>query len=261
MAPTRPSSVFSRTVSAGTRLSSCSTTAMLAAVWRAGRVFGKCSRGKHQNSCGRNRLHAGYGFTVITPSLAFSTARGLFFFAVGNSMWARALSFVSQDGGVQIDEFACVRIGGIIPSSSPAACWPGAFGREHLSRLIERSDVKVVGVADTNVAAFEPIRASLGVAECLTDPLRLIDAVEADAIIVATPAVSHVEISVRALAETSLCCSRSPLRRQRDPPSHSLRPRAALRALLCPATCCGFRGTTSGWSKLCARGGSASSST
>ena len=76
----------------------------------------------------------------------------------------------------------------------------GAFGKEHLSRLSERSDVKVVGVADTNPAVLEPIRARLGVAECLTDPLRLIDVVEADAIIAATPAVSHIEISVRALS-------------------------------------------------------------
>ncbi len=56
-------------------------------------------------------------------------------------------------------------------------------------------------MADANPAALEPIRASLGVAECLTDPLQLIDVVEADAIIVATPAVSHVEIAVRALAK------------------------------------------------------------
>jgi predicted dehydrogenase len=77
----------------------------------------------------------------------------------------------------------------------------GAFGKEHLSRLTERSDVKVVGVADANPAALEPIRATLGAGECLTDPLQLIDAVEADGIIVATPAVSNVEISVRALAK------------------------------------------------------------
>jgi predicted dehydrogenase len=77
----------------------------------------------------------------------------------------------------------------------------GAFGKEHLRRLTERSDARVVGVADTNPSAFEPIRASLGAAECLTDPLRLIEAVEADAIIVATPAASHVEIGVRALAK------------------------------------------------------------
>jgi predicted dehydrogenase len=75
----------------------------------------------------------------------------------------------------------------------------GSFGKEHLSRLTERSDVNIVGMADANPAALEPIRAILGVAECLADPLQLIDAVEADAIIVATPAASHVEIGVRAL--------------------------------------------------------------
>ena len=80
----------------------------------------------------------------------------------------------------------------------------GAFGKEHLTRLAERSDVEVVGVADTNPAALEPIRAGLGAAECLTDPLLLIDAVEADAIVVATPAASHVEISARALSR-NLC--------------------------------------------------------
>jgi predicted dehydrogenase len=80
----------------------------------------------------------------------------------------------------------------------------GAFGKEHLSRLLERSDVQVVGVADTHPTALEAIHASLGAAECLTDPLRLIDVVEADAIIVATPATSHVEISVRALSR-NLC--------------------------------------------------------
>jgi predicted dehydrogenase len=57
----------------------------------------------------------------------------------------------------------------------------------------------VAGVADANPAALEPIRAGFGLEECLTDPLRLIDAVEADAIIIATPGVSHVEIGVRAL--------------------------------------------------------------
>lgn len=75
----------------------------------------------------------------------------------------------------------------------------GAFGNEHLARLAKRTDAKVVGVADTNPAALEPVRFGLGV-QCLTDPLRLIDEVEADAIIVATPAGSHVEICVRALS-------------------------------------------------------------
>jgi predicted dehydrogenase len=87
----------------------------------------------------------------------------------------------------------------------------GAFGKEHLRRLTERSDVKVVAVADANPAALEPIRASLGGAECLTDPVRLIDAVEADAVIVATPAASHVEISVRALSRNLSVLLEKPL--------------------------------------------------
>jgi predicted dehydrogenase len=80
----------------------------------------------------------------------------------------------------------------------------GAFGREHLGRLAERSDVEVVGVADPDPAALELIRSRHGVVNCLGDSLRLIDEVEADAIIVATPAASHVEIGVRALAR-NLC--------------------------------------------------------
>jgi predicted dehydrogenase len=80
----------------------------------------------------------------------------------------------------------------------------GAFGREHLDRLAGRSDVKVVGVADTDPAALERIRSRHGVVNCLADPSRLIDDVEADAIIIATPAASHVEICVRALGR-NLC--------------------------------------------------------
>jgi hypothetical protein len=121
-------------------------------------------------------------------------------FVVANGMRARARRIVSQEGGIQTDKFPLGQFGDIIPSSSLLLAGLGAFGKAHLSRLTERSDVEVVGVADANPAAIEPIRARLGVAECLTDPLRLIEMVEADAIIVATPAVSHVEISVRALS-------------------------------------------------------------
>jgi len=75
----------------------------------------------------------------------------------------------------------------------------GAFGTEHLLRLAGRAEAKVVGVADTDPAALERIRSRHGVANCLADPSRLIDEVEADAIIIATPATSHVEICLRAL--------------------------------------------------------------
>jgi predicted dehydrogenase len=80
----------------------------------------------------------------------------------------------------------------------------GAFGREHLDRLFKRSDATVVGIADTNVAALERACARYGVANRRADPLRLIDEIAADAIIVATPAASHVEIGLRALGQ-NLC--------------------------------------------------------
>jgi len=75
----------------------------------------------------------------------------------------------------------------------------GAFGKEHLARLAKRPDVNIVGVADTNPAALEAIRSGLAGAQRLTDPLRLIDEIEADAIVIATPAASHVELCLRAL--------------------------------------------------------------
>jgi predicted dehydrogenase len=75
----------------------------------------------------------------------------------------------------------------------------GAFGKEHLDRLVKRRDVSIAGVADTNPAALAAIHCKLGAVESLTDPLKLIDEFEADAVIVATPADSHVEICARAL--------------------------------------------------------------
>ncbi len=80
----------------------------------------------------------------------------------------------------------------------------GAFGREHLDRLVRRSDATVVGLADTNAAALERACAHYGVAGRCADPLRLIDDIAADAIIVAAPAAAHVEIGLRALGR-NLC--------------------------------------------------------
>jgi predicted dehydrogenase len=80
----------------------------------------------------------------------------------------------------------------------------GAFGREHLDRLAARSDIAMVGVADTNPAALALVQSRYGAIARRSDPLGLIDEAEADAIIVATPAVSHVELCTRALAR-NLC--------------------------------------------------------
>lgn len=80
----------------------------------------------------------------------------------------------------------------------------GAFGREHLDQLAERADVRLVGVADTNPAAAERIRSLHRASPYHADALRMIDETEADAIVIATPAASHVEICMRAL-ERGLC--------------------------------------------------------
>jgi predicted dehydrogenase len=80
----------------------------------------------------------------------------------------------------------------------------GAFGKEHLRRLIQRPDVNVAGVADANPAALESIQSELRGVTGLTDPFRLIDEAQADAIVIATPAASHVEICLHALSQ-NLC--------------------------------------------------------
>jgi predicted dehydrogenase len=74
----------------------------------------------------------------------------------------------------------------------------GLFGREHLARLAGRAEV--AGVADVNAQAL----AGFPAAARHADPLRMIEEVPADAIIIATPAASHVEICDRALA-AGLC--------------------------------------------------------
>ena len=80
----------------------------------------------------------------------------------------------------------------------------GAFGREHLGRLAARPDVTVVGVADTNPSTLQVIHSHHSNMKCCTDPLRLIDETVADAIVIATPAASHVEICRYAL-NRNLC--------------------------------------------------------
>jgi predicted dehydrogenase len=75
----------------------------------------------------------------------------------------------------------------------------GAFGAEHLARLSGRSDVAVLGVADIDPAALQQASSRAPGATPFADPLGMIDKIEADAIIVASPAASHVEIGLKAL--------------------------------------------------------------
>jgi predicted dehydrogenase len=80
----------------------------------------------------------------------------------------------------------------------------GPFGQEHLMRLAARPDAKLVGVADPDAGTRQRARERFAVEACLADTMELIDTIAADAIIVATPAASHVAISARALA-AGLC--------------------------------------------------------
>jgi predicted dehydrogenase len=80
----------------------------------------------------------------------------------------------------------------------------GAFGAEHLARLAGRPDVIVSGLADIDAAALERAGSRSPLARCFADSLRLIEGVEADAIVIATPAATHVEIGIKAL-QRNLC--------------------------------------------------------
>ena len=75
----------------------------------------------------------------------------------------------------------------------------GLFGREHLDRLVIREDVEVAGIADPNPAALDLARTRYQVADLCTDPLEMIARIPADAVIVATPSATHVEIALGAI--------------------------------------------------------------
>lgn len=76
----------------------------------------------------------------------------------------------------------------------------GAFGREHMTALVGRPDVALVGVADIRVEAAEEAAARHGVAEWSVDPAELVARLRPDGLIVATPASTHVALAERALA-------------------------------------------------------------
>lgn len=78
----------------------------------------------------------------------------------------------------------------------------GRFGREHLVRLADRAEV--VAVADVDADALAQARSQFRIGAGYADPIRMIDETPADAIVVATPVASHVEICARALG-AGLC--------------------------------------------------------
>jgi predicted dehydrogenase len=75
----------------------------------------------------------------------------------------------------------------------------GAFGREHLDRLTARPDVLVIGVADPDPTARALVSERYAAVICVESAQQLLQQVAADAIVVATPAATHVEIAAQAL--------------------------------------------------------------
>lgn len=76
----------------------------------------------------------------------------------------------------------------------------GAFGQEHMTALVRRPDVALVGVADIRAEAAEEAAARHGVAEWSVDPAGLVERLRPDGLIVATPASTHVPLAARVLA-------------------------------------------------------------
>jgi predicted dehydrogenase len=75
----------------------------------------------------------------------------------------------------------------------------GAFGREHLSRLSGRQDAVIAGVADPSEAAADFVRQHYPATRLFSDPVRLLDEIRPDGVIVATPAATHYAITSAAL--------------------------------------------------------------
>lgn len=88
-------------------------------------------------------------------------------------------------------------------STSPvriAVAGAGAFGREHLDRLSARRDVQVVGIADPNAEALALARQRYGVDHCVADAGQLLEQAGLDAVVIATPAASHADLTLQAVA-------------------------------------------------------------
>lgn len=75
----------------------------------------------------------------------------------------------------------------------------GTFGREHLAHLSERSDACVAGIADCDPTALAALPGPMGQVRTERDAFRLIETVDADALIIATPNATHVSLAMAAL--------------------------------------------------------------
>ena len=75
----------------------------------------------------------------------------------------------------------------------------GAFGREHMRVVRSMPGAVLAGVADIDPRAASAAAADFGPAPASNDPVRLLDEVRPDGLIVATPAAHHVPLAREAL--------------------------------------------------------------
>ncbi|NNF28311.1 MAG: Gfo/Idh/MocA family oxidoreductase, partial [Gemmatimonadetes bacterium] len=73
------------------------------------------------------------------------------------------------------------------------------FSRYHLRALRARSDVRIVGAVETDADRLEWARGELSGAECGTDLVTLLDRVEVDGVLIATPPPAHADAAVACL--------------------------------------------------------------
>jgi predicted dehydrogenase len=76
----------------------------------------------------------------------------------------------------------------------------GLFGREHLDRLAKRADVQVAAVADPSREALDAVRTRSTAAELFGNAAEMLERVQADGVIVATPSATHFDLTEQALS-------------------------------------------------------------
>ena len=81
-----------------------------------------------------------------------------------------------------------------------AVAGAGAFGREHLAVLARRDDVAIAGVADIRPDATDAAMRDFGAERDFVDAVAMIEAVQPDGLVVASPGHTHVAIATAALA-------------------------------------------------------------
>jgi len=91
----------------------------------------------------------------------------------------------------------------------------GAMGRNHIRVLTGLPDVHLVGVSDSSQASLDAALRGRTV-RGYVDPAEMLDAVQPDFVVVATPTVAHAEMAELALSRGLHCLVEKPIAATRD---------------------------------------------